>query len=236
MFDKHYLYLTINFFSFIFPFLLSFHKKSAFYKSWKYLAWAIILPGILFVLWDEYFTQLKIWGFNPEYVTGIYIGNMPVEEILFFICIPYACVFSYFIILYLIPKDYFASCQRYISLAIIMLMSGIALFTLERLYTSVTFIALAVYLAFLEFILKAKFLGRFYFSYLFMLVPFFLVNGILTGSFIEGEVVWYDNTHNLGIRLGTIPAEDVFYGMLLLMMNVSVFEWLRKPAKQILPS
>lgn len=189
--------------------------------------WAIILPGILFVLWDEYFTQLKIWGFNPEYVTGIFIGNMPIEEILFFICIPYACVFSYFIIIYLIPKDYFASYQRYISIAIIVLMLVVAVFTLERLYTSVTFIALAAYITLLEFVLKSKFLGRFYFSYLFMLVPFFLVNGILTGSFIEGEVVWYDNTHNLGIRLGTIPVEDVFYGMLLLMMNVSVFEWLR---------
>lgn len=231
MFDKHYLYLAINFFSFILPFFLSFHKKSAFYKTWKYLVWAIVLPGILFVLWDQYFTHLKIWGFNPEYVTGLYIGNMPIEEILFFICIPYACVFSYFIIIYLIPKDYFAKHQRTISIAIIVIMLLIGCLHVEKLYTCVTFIGLAGYMALLEFVIKAKFLGRFYFSYLFMLVPFFLVNGILTGSFIDREIVWYDNTHNLGIRLGTIPVEDVFYGMLLLMMNVSVFEWLRNSKK-----
>lgn len=231
MFDKHYLYLSINFFSFILPFFLSFHKKSAFYKTWKYLVWAIVLPGILFVLWDQYFTHLKIWGFNPEYVTGLYIGNMPIEEILFFICIPYACVFSYFIIIYLIPKDYFAKHQRTISIAIIVIMLLIGCLHVEKLYTCVTFIGLAGYMALLEFVIKAKFLGRFYFSYLFMLVPFFLVNGILTGSFIDREIVWYDNTHNLGIRLGTIPVEDVFYGMLLLMMNVSVFEWLRNSKK-----
>ncbi len=233
MFNKHYLYLAINFLSFIFPFLLSFHKKSAFYKTWKPLIAAIVIPGIVFVLWDSYFTQLKIWGFNPEYVTGLHIGNMPIEEILFFICIPYACVFSYFIIIYLIPKDYFAPRQRIISIIIIALMLIVGFFNIEKLYTSVTFIALAGYITVLEFIFKSKFLGRFYFAYLFMLVPFFLVNGILTGSFIEGEVVWYNNAHTLGIRLGTIPVEDIFYGMLLLMMNVSVFEWLRQPKKPI---
>ncbi len=71
-------------------------------------------------------------------------------------------------------------------------------------------------------------MSRFYFSYLIILIPFFIVNGILTGSFIEGEVVWYNNAENLGIRLGTIPFEDVFYGMLMLLINIAFFEWLKR--------
>ncbi len=69
-------------------------------------------------------------------------------------------------------------------------------------------------------------MGRFYFAFGFILIPFLLVNGILTGSFIEGEVVWYNEKEIQGIRIATIPFEDVFYGMLLLLCNISIFEWL----------
>ncbi len=71
-------------------------------------------------------------------------------------------------------------------------------------------------------------MGRFYFTFGFILIPFLLVNGILTGSFIDGEVVWYNDKENLGFRLATIPFEDVFYGMLLLLCNISIFEWLQE--------
>ncbi len=75
--------------------------------------------------------------------------------------------------------------------------------------------------------MKPKFLGKFYLSYLFILIPFVLVNGILTGTGIESPVVWYNDAENLGIRLGTIPVEDTIYGMMLILMNVTIFETLQ---------
>ncbi|MEZ4686865.1 MAG: lycopene cyclase domain-containing protein [Bacteroidia bacterium] len=51
-----------------------------------------------------------------------------------------------------------------------------------------------------------------------------LVNGVLTAL----PVVWYNDLENLNLsRLGSIPVEDPFYGMLLLLMNISLFEWFK---------
>ncbi len=225
--ESKYLYLTLDVLTILFPFLFSFYSKANFSKKWNYLWIAIAIPGAIFLLWDEAFTRLNVWGFNEEYLTGLFIGSLPLEEVLFFICIPYACVFTYEALNYLVKKDHLAPYQRLISVVLITAMIGVGTFNLDKWYTATTFIGLAAYLIVLEFGLRSVFLSRFYFAYLFVLIPFFLVNGILTGSFIEGEVVWYNDAENLALRIGTIPVEDIFYGMLLLLMNVSIFEWLQ---------
>lgn len=225
--NSKYLYLFLDIVSILFPFLFSFYPKANFSKKWKYLWIAILIPAVVFIAWDELFTSLGVWGFNPKYLTGIYLGSLPLEEILFFICIPYACVFTYEALNYLIKKDYFGKQQKYISIVLILVFFLAGAFNYDKWYTSVTFMALAVYLTILELI-GTKFLSRFYFTYLFILIPFFIVNGILTGTGIDEPVVWYNNSENVGIRMLTIPIEDTFYGMLLLVMNVSIFEWLQR--------
>lgn len=56
-----------------------------------------------------------------------------------------------------------------------------------------------------------------------MLIPFFIVNGVLTGTGIEGNIVWYNDEQNLGIRLLTIPVEDSAYAFSLILMNLVLF-------------
>lgn len=234
---EHYLYLFINFSSIIFPFAFSFYPKANFSKKWTFL-WPAMLAGALpFIAWDVWFTSMGVWGFNPDYLCGIYFFNLPLEEVLFFFCIPYACVFTYEAVNYLSKRVFIQGrVQHFITDVLIFGLLIVATFNHERWYTSLTFFATAAFLILLRRVWAADFLGKFYFAFLFILIPFFLVNGVLTGTAIKSPVVWYNNAENLGLRMGTIPVEDTFYGMLLLLINVSVFEWLQKkkgiPSKQ----
>jgi lycopene cyclase domain-containing protein len=225
--DK-WLYVFINLGAISIPFIAGFDRRLRFDKQWRFLFPAMLLTMLLFIPWDMEKTHLGVWGFNPRYVLGFYIGNLPVEEWLFFIAIPYACVFTYHSLNYLVKKDYFGEYAEKITLVLAIFLFLIGLINTGKLYTSVTFISTGSFLLFHRLVIRADYMGRFYLMYLVTLIPFFIVNGLLTGSFIPEEVVYYDNTQNLGIRLGTIPVEDMVYGLLMLLMNVSWFEFFKK--------
>src|ERR1700761_5982703 len=104
-----YTYLLIDLLSVFIPLLFSFHPKIQLYKSWAALMPAIFITAIFYLLWDSWFVHMGVWGFNPHYLIGVYIGNIPLEEALFFICIPYACVFTYQCISDFIPSSYLQS-------------------------------------------------------------------------------------------------------------------------------
>lgn len=228
---EKYTYLLVDFFCIIFPFLFSFHPKLQFYKYWRSFVLPCLLTAIFFLIWDGIFTHIGVWSFNPNYVIGLYLFKMPVEELLFFICIPYACVFSYHCFKVLFDFSSFQKSIRllYLVLAIILLMVG--MLHLEQLYTSVTFLFTAIFLFYLLY-KKEQFLPTFFFCFLFILIPFILSNGVLTGSFFNRVVVRYNDNYNLGIRILTIPFEDTFYGMLLLLLNVWGYEKMSKSTQK----
>jgi lycopene cyclase domain-containing protein len=230
--NPKFTYLLIDLLSVIFPLAFSFYKKANFSQKWQFLWPGMLITTTLFIVWDMAFTRMGVWGFNPKYVSGLYIYNLPIEEILFFICIPYSCVFLYEALNYLIKKDLFQEYASSISIMLVMFLFTMGLMNTGRWYTGVTFIACAIFIALNHWKWKSPFMGRFYFSFIFILIPFFIVNGILTGSYIDEPVVWYNEQEFLGFRMGTIPFEDTFYGMLLILMNISIFENRQMKAQQ----
>ena len=217
------LYLIVNLASFIVPFIFSFHPRLAFHKQFKYALPAIIIAGMAFILWDMLYTHLGVWGFNPKYILGIYVYNLPLEEIMFFICIPYSCLFTSHCLQILITKDYFQKGKDTITIVLLLLLVLVGALNFNKLYTSATFFGLALLIVCVRYFIKANWLSRFYFSYLILLLPFFVVNGILTGTGPDEPVVWYNDNENLGIRALTIPIEDFFYGMFLILLSTTLF-------------
>ena len=215
-------YLLINFLTILFPIVLSFDSRVQFYKSWKFIFPGLIITGLLFLVWDHLFTILDVWSFNPDYVMGLYILNLPIEEILFFITVPFACIFIYECLKYYIKRDLLKSVSRMISIMLIILSIVLLLTFYDRVYTLITFGLLLLALSYAEFIQKAN-LGRFYLAYLVSLIPFYIVNGILTSI----PIVMYNNAENMAFRIGTIPFEDHFYSMSMLLINIRLFEYFK---------
>ena len=216
-------YLLINFFTILFPLALSFDKKVQFYKKWKFIWPGLLITGLVFLFWDVLFTVDGVWSFNTKYITGITILQLPIEEIFFFLTVPFACIFIYACLNYYIKWEMDMRLTRIVSNLIIISSILILIFYHHRLYTRVTFTLLAFLVILFQFIYKVRWLNRFYISFLVVLIPFYTINGILTAW----PVVIYNNSQNLGLRLGTIPIEDHFYCMALLLMNIGFFEYFR---------
>ena len=226
------LYLWLNILTFSIPFFLSFDKRVHFYTRWKFFFPAMALTMIIFLVWDAIFTHYGVWRFNDQYISGWRLLGLPLEEYLFFITVPYASVFTIYVFDHYFPNIRIRdSLVRLITLFLIAALLFIAVFYRDRAYTLVNFVFAAIVLA-LVYFTSPRLLRQFYLSYLVILVPFILVNGILTGSFIEDQVVWYNDFENLGIRLGTIPIEDIFYGMSLILLNYYLTEILHSLSKR----
>ena len=221
----NYLYLLLNLGSLSIPFIFSFHPKLQFYKYWKSLFIANILTMCIFIPWDVIFTINGIWGFNDTYFLGLKIFSLPIEEWLFFICIPYACVFTHYALLYYFPnKKISIKTTKLIGYLVIALLVLIIIFNYDKWYTLINFLY-AIILILIVLKSNVELLQTYFLTFLAMLVPFFIVNGVLTGSFIDNEVVWYNNHENLGIRLFTIPIEDTIYALSLILTNLAMTEY-----------
>ncbi len=230
--NTHFLYLIIDAVCLLSTVMFSFHSKINFHKLFKPFFKSCFCVAVFFILWDLAFTKLGVWSFNSKYLAGIYFFNLPIEEVLFFFCIPYPCVFTYHCIKTFIKKNKSSKIGNYFNYALIIGLLIIAILNPTKIYTSITFLLTALVILFATK-QQPNYLYHFYTSFSIILLPFFISNGILTGSFTDEAVVIYNNTYNLGFRLFTIPFEDVFYGLLLILLNVLLFEKFQESPQKI---
>ena len=76
---ESFYYLLINLGCIALPFAFSFDSKVNFASTWKAFLPACFITLTGFVIWDVAFTDLGIWGFNPEYLIGIDLLNLPID-------------------------------------------------------------------------------------------------------------------------------------------------------------
>ena len=219
------LYAWVILLSFAGPFALSFDKKVSFYKEWAFVFIAALIVALPFLIWDELFTQWGVWGFNADYLLKIYIGRLPLEEVLFFIVIPYNFIFLLKVVQAYFPnrnKKRIAPVFAFIFLTtsgLWMILYGANYYTYLATFLSATLTIL---------LRNRKWYQDFMWTYLLCLIPFFIVNGILTGAFTDEPIDWYSAKHIIGWRMISIPFEDLYYNYALLLPLTWLYFSLKK--------
>lgn len=217
-------YLLLDIGTVLFPMLLSFDKNVQYYKKWKYVFLASLIISVPFIIWDVFFTGLGVWGFNSEFLTEIQLSNLPIEEIIFFFVVPFACIFIYECCKFYFREVSFRHLNNFLVMALIVLNGIVLYYGRFGLYTMFSTISFFLSLMFWMMNKTLKYIGV---SFFLSMIPFLLMNGVLTGGITENPIVWYYNMENSGLRLYTIPFEDILYSFSLIVSNIIVFELLQ---------
>lgn len=214
-------YFIILGLSLLYPLAQSFEKRIYMYRKFKFFLPGILITGAIYLIWDAWFTGAGIWGFNHNFTRDLYLLGLPVEEWLFFLVVPYSCIFLLEVLRYFLKRFYFPNVSRWVIYLLLLVLLGSLPFILDRTYTLVafSFTSLMLVLQLVQKTFKTWFSG-FLLAYLVSLVPFLVVNGILTSL----PVVWYNNAENLGVRIYTVPLDDFVYLMGLLLPTVNIYQ------------
>ena len=89
------LYLILDLLVFLGPLTRAFEPRIFYIGKWKRLLAATMAVWALFLPWDAWFTAQGVWGFSALYLVGWNFVGLPLEEILFFVVVPWACYFIF---------------------------------------------------------------------------------------------------------------------------------------------
>lgn len=216
-------YLLLLLIYLVIPVALSLQKKVRFVFRLKYILPAVIFAGAIFVMWDIRFVQMRIWSFNPDYISGIELLRLPVEEWLSFIVIPLSSIYIYEWLKIRFEDFEKPNVFLIVSLVLLLIAGVLAYIFRTRMFSFFTFFLSAIYLGYTVFRNRfKKYYTKFYLALIISLVPFLTVSAMLNSM----PAIIYDSTHIIGINIAGVPLEKVGYLFLLLLINITIYEYL----------
>jgi len=216
-------YLLINLAIISVPLCYTPHRRIGYYRQLPAVGFSILVVGSCYLIWDIFVTARGEWSFNPTYLTGIKIVNLPLEEILFFITVPYSCLFIYEALLRATQNNYF-KVPTGVVIAVIVLLTAASIVFHSQGYTMKALASCAVFLAASLLFDRSLIRSKQYWLWLAVCyIPFLIFNSVLTAL----PVVEYNSVAIWGVRVGTIPVEDFFYNYSMLSFYVLFYRMIR---------
>ncbi len=175
------------------------------------LGWALCIVSLPFIAWDV-LAAGSHWYFNGHYTLGVHFLSLPVEELLFFICIPLVCVVLFEMIIQRttdidVPVPMPEIWVRALHIGLVITAATLLYAFNDRGYTQLVMFAMLVALLFMAWqgtLVRTR--------------AFWVFQPVLLALFLFGNtwltwlpIVAYNPEAIIGLRLGTIPIEDFFY-------------------------
>lgn len=207
----HLYYLLILISIFIPVLIISILRPIRKLRNFRALLLSTITVAIPYVIWDMLAVHYGLWYFNGRYVIGIFIYGIPVEEIVFFLVVPFATLLIYdgLRILDVRIKHY-----RIPGISLSVVLLAVALLYRTQLYTFSASLAASAALFFGSMKKDSGFEKLSFWIYIMIsYIPFFFFDGIMTSLpvFTYGKgMIW-------GVRITTIPIEEFIYVFSLLV-------------------
>lgn len=213
-------YLMIDLLIIICPLALTALPWFSYYRrSFRPLFISTATVGLLFIVWDILVTRRGDWGFNPQFVLPFSLAGLPLEEWLFFLAVPFSCLFLYESLRHFFtdrPVPFDRRVYRWTAVLCFFL----AMLSLDRSYSSLVFFAAGFFLVAAADLAREMLASLFYWLYLGLTFGLFAIFNYGLTSF---PVVIYNPSAILGLRLLTIPIEDFFYNFILLSLYLAVY-------------
>lgn len=205
------------------PLLFGSRNRTRIFPKLKYFIPAIVFTGAVFIIWDNRFTQIGIWSYNPEYLSGKQILSLPWEIWLYYVVISWVSLFVYEWVKLNFSRFEMANVAVAVSLILLVVFGLIAFFSRQRIYTFFTFFLLAIYFGYTLFRNRFKrYFAQFYITFFILLIPFFILSAVLVAL----PVISYSPEYTLSFRILQVPVENLASFFLLLFINVTITEYL----------
>ena len=217
-------YLLINIIIISVPLALTFVPRFKFHRKLLPLSLSILIVGGSFLLWDILVTARGDWAFNEIYVGSLRIFGIPLEEVLFFITVPYSCIFLYEgLVFFLNDRKIWHKRNFYFTAAGVFFLTALAV--VDKEYTFLASIAAGLLFLCAALFFKDMFSSLLYWIWIGMCTVLFMVfNYFLTSL----PVVIYNPAAILNIRIISIPIEDFFYNFAMLSFYLGIYLFFKK--------
>lgn len=217
-------YLLFNVMIFVSAAVMLYHPEMKGSIKVRPLLWAYMLVSVPYIWWDMWAVSAGHWDFNPVFILGTYLGNLAVEEVLFFFTVPLVGLLMFKAISTKTKKKTKGYLPLYTVAAIGALGAFSAILWWDNGYTRTVSLALVLTTSLLVHEKKLMFKQSFWIFQGVLLLTFFAANTYLTAL----PIITYGSDAIIGTRIVTIPLEDFAYNFSLINLFLLCYVYFDK--------